>query len=150
LSISHIDPHNAMAQRRQDSTATQAPVRPRARAAYRTLSMGLVCGVLLQVYLAGAGIFAGSGWLAAHGALALVLFLAAVVLLILSFVARLEGPVKGLSALLVLLIMLQWFFIYGARGLNLPLLKAVHPVNALFIFLLPTYLWMRTKTQPGQ
>jgi hypothetical protein len=109
-----------------------------------------VFGVLVQVYLAGAGIFAGPGWLDAHGAFASVLALAAIALLVLSFVARLEGRVKGLSALLVLLIILQWFLIHGAGGLNLPLLKAAHPVNALLIFLLPIYLWMRTQPPAAQ
>jgi hypothetical protein len=112
--------------------------------------MGLVCGVLLQVYLAGAGIFAGPGWLGAHGTFASVLALAAILLLGSSFVARLEGRVKALSALLVLLITLQWFLIHGGRDLNLPLLRAVHPVNALFIFLLPIYLWLQSKPQAGQ
>jgi hypothetical protein len=123
---------------------TLGPARPRASALYRNLTLGFAFGVAIQVFLAGAGIFVEPAWLGAHSAFAVLLLLVAVVLLILSYVARCARPIIGLNALLVVLIMVQSFLIHGGQSLGLPLLQALHPVNALAIFMLPLYLWLRT------
>jgi hypothetical protein len=131
----HTTNLSANAQRAQ--TPTQ--VRSRPRQLYLSLATLFAGGVLVQVFLAGAGIFSDGAWLGLHGMFAIVLYLLSIGLVILSFVARLPRAVKAQSGLLVLLIMSQWFWLYGVSDLGFPLLKAIHPVNALLIFGLP--LW---------
>jgi hypothetical protein len=138
LSTTDLQPNGQRAQ-------TTTHVRTGPQQLYLGLTLLFAGGVLVQVFLAGAGIFSSGAWLGLHGAFAILLFLLSIGLLILSFVARLPQAVKWQSALLVLLIMLQWFWIYGVGDLGLPLLKAIHPVNALLIFALP--LWQIARVR---
>jgi hypothetical protein len=106
-------------------------------------------GVLAQVFLAGAAIFDKSSWFTWHNLLGHLLVhplpLIPLLLLILSFVARLPQADKWLSALLLVMAMLQPMLIYIGRGASLPLLAALHPVNALLIFVLPVILIARVR-----
>jgi hypothetical protein len=50
-----------------------------------------------------------------------------------------------LTVLLLVLVYIQPWFIYLARGVGTPLLAALHPVNALAIFALALYLLYRAR-----
>jgi heme A synthase len=71
--------------------------------------------------------------------------LAALVFLIIGLFARLPRSMNWYSTLLVLLVIVQSLLIYPPRKLGIPLISALHPVNALFIFLLPLYLAIRVR-----
>jgi hypothetical protein len=121
------------------------PVRPVLGRVYLGIAALLVLLVIFQVFLAGAGIFAGGNWLIFHAANASLILLAALVFLIIGLFARLPRSMNWYSTLLVLLVIVQSLLIYPPRKLGIPLISALHPVNALFIFLLPLYLAIRVR-----
>jgi hypothetical protein len=116
-----------------------------ARRAYLALAVLFWLGVLAQAFLAGAGLFAGGSWMMAHIALGHLLTspipLIPLLLLILSAVGRLPKADRWWCALLLILALVQPVVLYF-RGV-LPLLGALHPVNALLLFALPLYLVAR-------
>jgi hypothetical protein len=67
------------------------------------------------------------------------------VFLVIGLFVRLPRSMGWCGALLVLLVIVQSFLIYPPRKWGIPLLSALHPVNALFIFLLPLYLAVRVR-----
>jgi hypothetical protein len=108
-----------------------------------------VLGVLAQVFLAGAAIFDDWSWFQVHEIVGHLLVhplpLLPLLMLIFSFVGRLPRADKWLSGLLVLLAVVQPIFIYVGRGQHLPLLAALHPVNAMLLLLVPVLLIMRAR-----
>jgi hypothetical protein len=119
----------------------------RSRRVYITLALLFWLGVIAQAFLAGAGMFVSGSLMAWHAALGHILTspipLIPLLLVILSFVARLPRSDKWLSALLLVLAALQPVVLYF-RGV-LPLLSALHPVNALLLFALPLWLVARVR-----
>ena len=101
-------------------------------------------GVVVQVFLAGAGIFASASWLSSHGIFGHVLPVIPLFMVILGLVGRLPRTINWLTVLLFVLVYIQPWFIYLARDIGTPLLAALHPVNALAIFTLALYLLYRT------
>jgi hypothetical protein len=112
---------------------------------YTALAVVFLLGVVVQVFLAGAGIFASASWLGSHGILGHVLPVIPLLMVILGLVGRLPRTINWLTVLLLVLVYIQPWFIYIARGLGTPLLAALHPVNALAIFALSLYLLYRTR-----
>lgn len=108
-----------------------------------------VLGVLAQVFLAGAAIFDDWSWFQVHDIVGHLLVhplpLLPLLMLIFSFAGRLPRADKWLSGLLVLLAILQPIFIYVGRGQHLPLLAALHPVNAMLLLLVPVLLLVRAR-----
>lgn len=103
------------------------------------ISTLFVLALLLQVFLAGGGIFAplswdSSPWLAMHRVFGNALSLFPVLLLILALVERQSWRRVGLNGLLLVLVALQGVLITVPESRGLPLLEAFHPVNALLIF----------------
>lgn len=114
---------------------------------YLGLALVFALCVIMQAFLAGAGIFVGGEWMAWHSVLGHLLSspipMIPLLLIILSFVGRLPRTDKWLSVLLLLLTMVQSVLPY-LRGV-LPLLSALHPVNALLMFVLPCLLIQRVR-----
>jgi hypothetical protein len=131
----------------QPVLAKQTRVAPTGlRRLYLGVAVLFALGVMGQVFLAGAGIFVGGAWLDGHRGFGYLLYLVSLLLLILSFVARLSGSVKWLNALLFVLVIFQGFWIHVPGDLGLPLLKALHPVNALAIFGVSLFLIGRVRS----
>lgn len=131
---------------------TTAPSRPTwAVRAYQLLTALFWLAVVIQVFLAGAGIFAGGDWLTAHivfGHLLSSLPLIPIALIILSYIAKLPHTDKGLAWGLLLFTYLQPIWLY-MRGINI-LFAAIHPVNALLLFGLPLYMLTRLRALQAQ
>ena len=111
---------------------------------YTALAVVFLLCVVVQVFLAGAGIFASASWLGSHGIFGHVLPVIPLLMVILGLVGRLPRPINWLTVLLLVLVYIQPWFIYLARDIGTPLLAALHPVNALAIFTLALYLLYRT------
>ena len=112
---------------------------------YATLAVVFLLSVVVQVFLAGAGIFASASWLGSHGILGHVLPVIPLLMVILGLVGKLPRTINWLTVLLLVLVYIQPWFIYLSRSAGIPLLGALHPVNALAIFALPLYLLYRTR-----
>lgn len=100
-------------------------------------------GVLAQVFLAGGAIFAGAGWWPAHAMFGMILSLGPIVLLGLAFAARLGARTTWLTALLLALVVVQSMLPTLPAQLGVPILAALHPVNAVIIFALAWLLTLR-------
>jgi hypothetical protein len=107
------------------------------------LSSVLALGILLEVFLAGGGIFASSSWWPLHIILGLVLTLFPIAFLLLAWIGHLGRWSYWVGSLTLLLIVLQSFLIEIPRRIGLPVLSALHPVNALVIFGLVMFLAQR-------
>jgi Family of unknown function (DUF6220) len=127
-----------------------AEVAPRTRPLWsRRIYLGLAAlfafGVIAQAFLAGAMILISNDWRPWHigigHALTSPIPLIPLLLIILSFVGRLPRADKWLTGLLFILAMAQPVVLY-VRGM-LPLLGALHPANALLLFVLPLWLIAR-------
>jgi hypothetical protein len=122
----------------------QAPPRG-ARRAYLALAAIFAAGILLQAFLAGAGIFLGGDWMRWHEGIGHLLTspipLLPLLLFILSFSARLPGADRWMSGILLFLATAQPVVLY-VRGLA-PWLSPLHALNALILFALPVLLWYR-------
>ena len=112
---------------------------------YTALAVVFLLGVVVQVFLAGAGIFASVSWLSSHGILGQILPVIPLLMVILGLVGKLPRTINWLTVLLLVLVYIQPWFIYLSRSAGIPLLGALHPVNALAIFALPLYLLYRTR-----
>ena len=106
----------------------------------------LAVGVITQVFLAGATLLAGGGfdYLDTHRSFAHLIELVVIVLMVAGLFTRLPWRVQGLGLLFFLLMSLQYVFLYGMPALGLPVLRALHAVNALAMFWLAVYLTRRT------
>ena len=88
--------------------------------------------------MAGAGILVAGFWLGYHAAFGYFIILLPLLLLPLGLLARLPRSLNWLSGLLAVLALIQPMLLWG-KHLGLPLLAALHPVNALLLFaLVPT------------
>ena len=114
-------------------------MRSGATTAYHGLALLMAVGVVVQVFLAGLGIF-GAESFSAHEGFGWALHTAAIVLFLLSLLgprtARTIGLAFGLLALLTVQIALV-----GARD-DTPYLAALHPVLALFVLALAFHIGM--------
>jgi hypothetical protein len=90
-----------------------------------------LAGVVVQVFLAGLGVFELSPW-TAHAALGWGLGTAPILILVLAIVARPEARTVGLTVALTVAGLVQPE-LAAARDVS-PVLAALHPVNALLVF----------------
>ena len=102
------------------------------RVAFAAVAWLFLACVVIQVFLAGLGVFAGSSNFEVHRNFGYVFGLLTVVMVVIAAIGRLGRRLIGLSALLVALFTLQSVFIAFREGL--PAAAALHPVNALAIF----------------
>jgi hypothetical protein len=121
-----------------NSTTTRTDASARHLVQLSSLVLGVVfaLAILFQVFLAGGGIFAAGPWLEMHRSFGYMLGIFPLLLLVLALIARQPWRRVGLHALVFVLVGLQGVLINVPEKLDLPLIKALHPVNALIIFAL--------------
>ncbi|QBD75377.1 hypothetical protein EPA93_04915 [Ktedonosporobacter rubrisoli] len=112
---------------------------------YAGLILFLIADIVVQVFLAGAGIFASGEYLVWHGYHSWLLDLVTFLLLLIGFGARLPRPLNWLGAVLFGLVFSQAALIHASRDFRAPLASAFHPVFALFIFVLAFFLRSRVQ-----
>jgi hypothetical protein len=102
----------------------------------------LAC-VVVQVFLAGLGVFAGAQNFSLHREFGYVFGWLTLVLLLLALAGRLGRRWIGLSALILVLFAFQSVFV-ALRDV-MPALAALHPVNALAIFGVALHIARRSR-----
>jgi hypothetical protein len=103
------------------------------RVAFAVVSWLFVVAILVQVFLAGVGLFVrGFDTFSYHRALGWLLHLGPLVVLLFAWAAHPGRTTMWLSGLLLLLVGIQPFL--PAMRDELPFVAALHPVNALAIF----------------
>ena len=107
----------------------------------------LFAGLLVvQVFLAGLGVFDSPTAFATHRDFGYTIGLLTLVLVIISVVGRLPRRLIGLSALTLVQFFLQSVFI-GVRA-DMPTVAALHPVNG--VLLLVVTLWLGREAWVGR
>jgi hypothetical protein len=124
-------------------------MRPMARNAYVALAGLYVIGLLVQVFLAGRGVFENPVQFETHRSFGYVLGLVPILLLVVGLVAGLGRRLAIFAIVLFLLFLLQSVFV-AMRGSS-PAIAALHPVNGFLIVLLAIEMtreaWLaRTRT----
>ncbi len=109
-----------------------------ARSVHLVVAWLLVAGLLVQVFLAGLGVFRGPASFATHRDFGYLLELLPIVLLIAGLVARLGRRPAILAAGIFLLFILQSVFVVLRS--TAPEVAALHPVNGFLIVLLSIVL----------
>jgi hypothetical protein len=107
--------------------------------AYHGLALLIAVGVVVQVFLAGLGIF-GAESFDAHESFGWMLHTAAVVLFLLALLGPRTRRTIGLAFGLLVLMTVQ-IMLVGARD-DTPWLAALHPVLALFVLGLALHIGM--------
>jgi hypothetical protein len=107
--------------------------------AYYALALLIAVGVVVQVFLAGLGIF-GAESFDAHESSGWIIHTAAIVLFLLALLGPRTGRAIGLSFGLLALMTIQ-IMLVGARD-DTPYLAALHPVLALFVLGLASHIGM--------
>jgi hypothetical protein len=115
------------------------------RVAFAVCAWTFALGILAQAYLAGLSIFAAATWIEAHSALGWLLGLAALALAVLVFMARLSRGVVALTVLLFALTFVQVGLVSWLRALHTQWLTALHPANALILFVVALTLAVRAS-----
>jgi hypothetical protein len=119
------------------------------RSIYRVLAWSIVAGLVLQVYLAGLGVFRyrtfgeSQSFFGLHIEFGFILGFATLAMLILAILGRLSGPIIGRIIVLLFLHFMQsaLLFLLGDSAL----IRALHPVNAIGIGLVSLWLARRTS-----
>ena len=102
----------------------------------------LVVGLVLQVFLAGLGVFDDPTFFLTHRDTGYTLELVALVVIVLAAIARAGRAQIGIAALIFGLFLLQSVFV-GVRE-TAPAVAALHPVNGFLILLLSIVLVRRS------
>ncbi len=102
--------------------------------------------IVLQFYAAGLAVFGVSSFMT-HALFGYSMILGAIILLVLTFVAKLAGRVKILAVLVLILTVLQPVLALIRRPIYT--LSALHPVNGLLIFAIATRIAVSTDTSAG-
>ncbi|GHO49290.1 DUF6220 domain-containing protein [Ktedonospora formicarum] len=120
------------------------PITRTLRVLYIIAAWLFALGVLIQTYLAGMGIFVNASWLKEHSGLGWSLAELSILSLILLFPCRFPRKIILLHLLLILDIIFQVGLVSFFHGFNLPLLTALHPMNAVLLFVIATLLAYNT------
>src|SRR5215217_7694342 len=122
-----------------------------ARTAYLAVSVLLVAGVAVQVFLAGLGVFDKPASFETHRDFGYMLEVLPILLVIIGAVGRLGRRLIGLPALVFGLFIVQSILI-GVRG-SAPAVAALHPVNgfliALISVLVARWAWLGRRRDAG-
>ncbi|HEY3993869.1 MAG TPA: DUF6220 domain-containing protein [Ktedonobacteraceae bacterium] len=102
--------------------------------------------ILIQVFLAGMGVFDSATWFSVHVAFAHNFEYIAVLLLILSLLGRFPRAIPLLSLLLIVQFALQYAFVQLSGQLGVLFLAAFHPVNAVVMFWVTQHVARRAMT----
>jgi hypothetical protein len=114
-------------------------MRSGATAAYHGLALLMAVGIVVQVFLAGLGIF-GAESFSAHEGFGWMLHTASIVVFLLALLGPRTGRTIGLGFGLLALLTVQVMLV-GARE-DAPYLAALHPVLALFALGLAFHIGM--------
>jgi len=106
-------------------------VRSAARSAFPFVAGLFAVGAIVQVFLAGLGVFDDPSSFATHRDFGYLLELIPIVMLVLALVGGMPRRFAGLSALLFGLFILQSVFV-GMRE-SIPAIAALHPLNGFLI-----------------
>jgi hypothetical protein len=112
-----------------------------ARIGFALLAWVLLATTVVQVYLAGQGVFVTNGNFELHRNVGWGISALALVLLVLGFAGRLGWRMIGASALLVGLMVLQSVLIFMRT--DQPNIAALHPVNGFLIVVVALWLAWR-------
>ena len=116
--------------------------------AYAVVAGIFALGGLLQVFLAGLGVFAGPTNFATHRDVGYTLSLLPLVLLILALVGRMPRRYAGLALLLGIQMVLQSVFV--ALRADVPTIAALHPVNGVLMIGIGSMVAIRSwRTRPS-
>ena len=113
-------------------------VRSAARSAFPFVAGLLAVGAIVQVFLAGLGVFDDASAFVTHRDVGYMLSLLPIVMAVLALVGGLPRRFAGLSALLFVLFILQSVFV--AMRENMPAVAALHPLNGFLILAIATLL----------
>lgn len=126
-------------------TDTQVPAQTRptpvgglarwGRIAFVSVTGLLLAAIALQVFLAGMSIFADATWWQIHMLTGALIEILPLLLIALAFLGRLPRAYPLVSVLLLGQVFLQYAFIEIGANAGAPWLAALHPVNALALFL---------------
>jgi len=124
-------------------------MRPIARTIHAVIAWLLVAALVVQVWLAGRGVFESPGVFATHRDVGYTISLFPIVLLVLGFLGGMGRRVAIMAALIFALMILQSAFV--VMRASTPAIAALHPVNGFLILLVAIMLaresWtMRTGT----
>jgi cytochrome b len=124
-------------------------MRPVARTIHAVLAWFLVAALVVQVWLAGRGVFESPGLFATHRDVGYTLIIIPIVLLVLGFLGGMGRRVAIMAAVVFGLMILQSVFV--VMRTTTPAIAALHPVNGFLILLVAILLaresWaMRTAT----
>ncbi len=108
-------------------------VRSIARRAFPVLSWAYVAALGVQVFFAGMYVFAGARNIELHKNFAHVIGLLTILLVLAAFVGRVDRADKRLTLAVVGLLFVQGGLVHVHQFFNMPLVAALHPVNALVL-----------------
>jgi cytochrome b561 len=113
-----------------------------ARIGYSLVAWLFAIASIVQIYLAGQGVFVPPESFELHRNVGYGIGILGLILLVLAFAARMPFRVIGATALLFVLIILQSVLVFMRN--DQPNLAALHPVNGFLIVLLA--VWIAWKT----
>jgi hypothetical protein len=102
------------------------------RTAFAVAATLLTGCIVLQVFFAGLGLMVDSDQMGLHRVMGGLIGLFPMVMLVLGLIGRVPVRMFGLVGLLYVLYVLQWVFVTVP---DLTTMRALHPVNALLLFL---------------
>jgi hypothetical protein len=112
-----------------------------ARIGYSLVAWLLAIAAIIQIYLAGQGVFATGGF-EQHRNVGYGIGILGLILLVLAFAAKMPMRVIGATALLFVLMIVQSVLVFMKT--DQPNIAALHPVNGFVIVLLA--VWIAWKT----
>jgi hypothetical protein len=118
-------------------------IRRTARTAYLVVAWLFVACLVVQVFLAGLGVFAGADNFTTHTEFARTFGLLTLILIALAIIGRLGRRLIWLSVLVFALFVLQSVFI--ALRETAPVAAALHPVNGFLILLISISIAQRAR-----
>ena len=108
-------------------------VRSFARRSFPVVAWGYVAALGVQVFFAGMFVFAGAHNIELHKTFAHVVGLLTLLLVLAAFVGRVGRTDKRLTLAVVGLLLVQGGLVHVHQFFNMPLVAALHPVNALVL-----------------
>jgi Family of unknown function (DUF6220) len=122
-------------------------IRSAARSAFPFVAGLFALGAIIQVFLAGLGVFDDPSAFITHRDFGYMLSLLPIVMAVLALVGGLPRRFAGLSALLFVLFILQSVFV--AMRENMPAVAALHPLNGFLILAIGIVLaWQSWQARP--
>jgi uncharacterized protein DUF6220 len=126
-------------------------MRPIARTIHLVIALLVVAGLVVQVWLAGQGVFDPTAGFAAHRDFGYMLGLVPIVLLVLGVIGGMGRRVALLAIAIFVLVIVQSILVFQ-RATN-PSIAALHPVNGFVILLIAIVLaresWMIRRAAPA-